>query len=312
MMETKNNDIFFNEQFLSNYVSTIACKGFMTTKYLNVKQIDVETIETYTSDLAGDGQILDALTHKARPLADGAELTQVRGSVPTGEAMDLEMYGFEYKVTPKLEKSRGYSLEKDLRDLAYTLGVLIEGKNMSVLLENAKAPKVPAADLKGNWASADLKDIQADIIEMQDAYDQTDYQYDLNGLFYNRREYKALRKHMNNSVEKYDIEKIAGMLTALKQPIFFEEAFHHNINKELNAGTVLGFDLNFPPATCYYAVQEGTTNTITYEGMESCAPIIRTYTKEKKGIAPYKTIEFGACFGMHVDNPAAVFKQTGL
>ncbi|WP_304094753.1 hypothetical protein, partial [Methanobrevibacter ruminantium] len=155
-METKNNDIFFNEQFLSNYVSTIACKGFMTTKYLNVKQIDVETIETYTSDLAGDGQILDALTHKARPLADGAELTQVRGSVPTGEAMDLEMYGFEYKVTPKLEKSRGYSLEKDLRDLAYTLGVLIEGKNMSVLLENAKAPKVQAADLNGNWASADL------------------------------------------------------------------------------------------------------------------------------------------------------------
>ena len=124
------------------------------------------------------------------------------------EAMDLEMYGFEYKVTPKLEKSRGYSLEKDLRDLAYTLGVLIEGKNMSVLLENAKAPKVPAADLNGNWASADLKDIQADIIEMQDAYDQTDYQYDLNGLFYNRREYKALRKHMNNSVEKYDIKHI--------------------------------------------------------------------------------------------------------
>lgn len=308
-MDTTDNDIMFNRQFLEAYSSNMAAKGFITGKYIPRKPITAGKIVEQTRDVKEDGKILSALTAKARPITEGAELTQIRGTAKTGKAMVLDFYGLEYKVTPELEEDPAFDLNTEIMDLSYTLGALIEDKNIERLLANAKAPK--ANSINGTWASKELNAIQSDIIDMQDAFDETDYTEELTGLFYNKKQYNSLRKHLNYSVEKYQLPE-DGYINAIKNPIDFVDSLHHSARNRIPEGTSLGFDLLNAPATVYYGVQADTFTPETYEGLADYAPLMRAYINEKKGIAPYKTIELGVAFGLSVRNPATLQKQTGL
>lgn len=308
-MDTSNNDIFFNRQYLEAYASNIAAKGFITGKYLPRKPITAGKIVEHTRDVKEDGKILSALTAKARPVTEGAELTQVRGSAKTGKAMVLDFYGLEYKVTPELEEDPAFDLETEVMDLSYTLGALVEQENIKKLLANAKAPV--ANDIRGDWVNKDINEIQSDIIDMQEAFDETDYTDELTGLFYNKKQYNAIRKHLNYSVEKYQLPE-DGYISAVKNPIEFVDSIHHTTRNRIPEGKSLGFDLMNPPATIYYGIQSDTFTPETYQGLEDYAPLMRAYIKEKKGIMSHKTIELGVAFGLSVRKPATLQLQNGL
>lgn len=310
-MDTRNNDLFFNSQYLEAFASNIAAKGFVAAKYFPKKPITAGKIVEHVRDVKKDGEILSALTQKPRKITEGAELTQVRGTAKVGNAMELDFYGMEYIVTPELEADEGFDFESEIRDLSYTQAVLIEKKCIEKLLAEAQAPTVVQANLNGKWDAADLNQIQADIIDMQESFDSTDYSDELTGLFYNKKQYNAIRKHMNYSVEKYDMPE-DGYISANKAPIDFVDSYHHNTRNTVPEGKSLGFDLSNPPATIYYGIQAGTYTPDTYAELPAYAPLMRTYVREKEGIAPYKTIELGTAFGLSVRKPGALQLQGGL
>ena len=91
-----------------------------------------------------------------------------------------------------------FILEKEIRDMSFTLSHLVEQNIVLQLMEQASAPKPKKADIHGNWASLnDVDEIADDIIEMQSAFDENDWNFELNGLFLNKKQVNSIRKGLD-------------------------------------------------------------------------------------------------------------------
>lgn len=310
MVQTTRNDVFFNKTFLEAYTSEVMAKNYITARYLDKKEIKAPTVVNYKDETKVDGKILDETKKKARPVTEGTELTEIRASLLVGDTKSLDLYGFKLEVTDEMLADEAFILEKEIRDMSFTLSHLVEQNVILQLMEQAAAPKPKKADIHGNWANLnDVDDIADDIIEMQSAFDENDWNFELNGLFLNKKQINAIRKGLDYKVSHYDVTQIKGYPTSTS--LSFADCVHTK-SKFMENGHAIGFDLNAPPATIYYNGKPNTNTPQVYSGLEDFAPLVRGYVKQDEGVVDKTTFEMAVSFGLVVNKPGALLYMDGL
>ena len=102
---------------------------------------------------------------------------------------------------------------------------IVEQNVIAQLIAQAAAPKISGTTLNGDWASAnDINDIADDIIEMQSAFDDNDWGFELNGLFLNKKQINAIRKGYDYKVSHYDVDNVKGYPVATS--LTFADCIH--------------------------------------------------------------------------------------
>lgn len=310
MVQTTRNDVFFNRTFLETYTSEVMAKNFITARYLDKKEINAPTVVNYKDETKVDGKILDETKKKARPVTEGTELTEIRANLLVGDTRSLDLYGFKLEVTDEMLEDEAFILEKEIRDMSFTLSYIVEQNVISQLIAQAAAPKVSASTLNGDWANTNnINDIADDIIEMQSAFDDNDWGFELNGLFLNKKQINAIRKGFDYKVSNYDVASTQGYPTTTS--LSFADCVHTK-SKFMQDGYALGFDLNAPPATIYYNGKPNMSTPETYKGLEDFAPLVRGYVDQKEGVVNKTTFEMAVSFGVVVNKPGALLYQDGL
>lgn len=311
MVMTTKDDIFFNPTMLAAYTSEVMAKGYVTAKYLKRQVSTAPTVITYIKEDETDGKLMNSKNKKVRPVSEGTELTEVRGSERLGRTKELTLRGFKLSVTDQELENDAFSLEDNIRDMSYTLARTVEQDAINTLINEANSPKVT---VKGNWADSatTLNDIQSDLIDMQSAYDDTDYVDTLNCMFFNKKQFNAIRKGLNYEVSNYDVEAERGYNPYQSNPsLSFVDGVHH-ISKFLDDGECLGFDANNPPATIFYNVDPKLGSPAFYQGLEDYAPFVRTYVRREEGVVPKTEIEMAVSYAITVNKPAALLYAKGL
>lgn len=310
MVQTTKNDMFFNKTFLEAYTSEVMAKNYITARYLDKKEINAPTVVNYKDETKVDGKILDETRKKARPVTEGTELTEIRANLLVGDTKSLDLYGFKLEVTDEMLADEAFILEKEIRDMSFTLSHLVEQNIIVQLMEQAAAPKPKKADIHGNWANLnDVDEIADDIIEMQSAFDENDWNFELNGLFLNKKQVNAIRKGLDYKVSHYDVNQVKGY--PINRSLSFADCIHTK-SKFMEDGHAIGFDLNAPPATIYYNGKPNTSTPKVYNGLEDFAPLIRAYIKKDEGVVDKTTFEMAVSFGLVVNKPGALLHMDGL
>lgn len=312
MANTTKNDFFFNPVTLEAYATTLMAKNFIAPRFLNKKLIDNPTVVSYQRDGEEDGKLLDEVERKVRPVTEGTELTEVRSTVKIGETKTIERYGMKLGVTNELLKNPAFSLQEEVNNMSLCLARIVEQHTIDTLKNEAKAPT--SSKVKGKWTDdgTTLDTIQRDIVEMQSAFDDTDYNNELNTLFYNKAQFNEIKKDVNYEVSNYNVDAEQGYNAYIpNRPLDFVDSLHYKC-KYLDAGEALGWDASQPPATIYYNRESGLGTPTFYEGLPDFAPFISTYVKDEPGVVPKKEIQMAVSFGVVVNKPGALLYQKGL
>lgn len=312
MTNTTKNDFFFNPVTLEAYTSNLMAKNFVTPRFLNKKLIDAPTVLNYRRDGEENGKLLDEVERKVRPVTEGTELTEVRGTVKIGETKTLQRYGMKLVVTNELLKNPAFTLQDEINNMSLSLARIVEKETIKTLKAEAEAPQ--SKKIKGKWTNdgTTLDTIQRDIVEMQSAFDDSDFNNELNTLFYNKAQFNEIKKDVNYEVSNYNVDAEEGYnVTIPNRPLDFVDALHYKC-KYLDAGEALGWDGSMPPATIYYNRESGLGTPTFYNGLADFAPFVSTYVKDEPGVVPYKEIQMAVSFGVVVNKPGALLYQKGL
>lgn len=204
--------------------------------------------------------------------------------------------GDTYEFGYKLEFSRNVTREKGFVDeilraydrAAYGMEKKINGDVLSAMDSYAAAP---AISIGTTWdTSADICD---NIDDMQTAFDQDGWDFELTDLYLHKTNYNELKKYYRN-VEgiKFDPNDVEGSRA-------------NNVKSSITEGTLYGLDNNIKPITIY-------KNTDSEYSSNPQGSIINIDKYQQKEYPKKIVIELWAEMGIGVKYGNAILKQTGI
>lgn len=204
--------------------------------------------------------------------------------------------GDTYEFGYKLMFSRNVTREKGFVDeilraydrAAYGMQRKINGDILSVMSTNASAPTATITD---TWAtSAHISD---DIIDMQDAFDQDGWDFELTDFYLNKTNYNEARKYYKNvDATPFDPQNVEGSV-------------FNNVKNSIVEGTLYGLDNNIKPITVY-------KNTDAEYSSDPENSIINIDKYQQQEYPKKIVIELWSEMGLGVKYGNAILKQTGV
>lgn len=303
MPQTRENFSLFNQNDVQGLVTEHVAKGLRITPFLEMQNTGADNFVWVTEDYTPQGAIDAGVQELPIKRAPGSELRVVRTSGVTPDAKPLLMTGFRYIVeTERIEKAP-YTIERDIKRLAYSIGKTIETDVVTEMAAKANATAATVNDSTWNSSSK----IDEDIIEMQANFFNDSLPDVLTGLFYEKVNFQELRNFVNSILPMAGFNDAGG--------IDFLGSNHMYGGSAMSHGTAYGFDLNNPPVTVAYGTESGAFNPNVLEGMEGYTPIINVMInrdQESDRIPRVTEIYMAAKYTVAVEEPNALLKQTGL
>lgn len=205
--------------------------------------------------------------------------------------------GDTYQFGYKLEFSKSVTREKGFVDeilraydrAAYGMARKINQDIINAMSEFAAAPTATLTD--GVWAAS--SGISADIIKMQEAFDQDGWDYELTDMFANKAQfYNAKQYYRAAEATPWDPEDVEGSRM-------------NNAKSNVTSGTMFNLDMNIKPVTIY-------KNTDADFSSDPETNIIMIDKYQQQEYPKKQVIELWAELGLGVKYPNAIQKQTGL
>lgn len=309
---TQKDDYLFNPVELAYYSSKVMAKQFITAQYLNRQVISAPTVLTYLKDGEKQGELISSKNKKPRPIAEGSHLTEIRTSEKFGETKNITTRGFKLVVTDQQMNNDAFDYMSEIRDMQYTLARIVETEAIYALVNEAtrKAPTI-----KGSWSDdgKTMKDIQKDLVDLQEAYyTGDDYDHNLNIMFYSPTTFSEILKELNFDVSRYKSEEQTGYNNFTPNAPLNFLGIDHLQSKFVPKGEALGWDRRVPPATIYYGVDSTLGTPDYYAGLEPYAPLVRTSVERRGGIEKETEIQMAVSFAVTVNRPSSIFHVKGL
>lgn len=219
------------------------------------------------------------------------------GNLPKINVSEIsKKVGDTYEFGYKLEFSRNVTREKGFVDeilraydrAAYGMQRKINGDVLSAMSSYAAAPTI---SIDTTWdTSADICD---NIDDMQTAFDQDGWDFELTDLYLHKTNYNELKKYYRN-VEgiKFDPNDVEGSRA-------------NNVKSSITEGTLYGLDNNIKPITIY-------KNTDSEYSSNPQGSIINIDKYQQKEYPKKIVIELWAEMGIGVKYGNAILKQTGI
>lgn len=302
MPQGRDNFSLFNQNDVQGLVTEHVAKGLTIVPYLDKATTTKDNWVVYNEEMTPEAAIAAGVQDLPEKRAPGSKLRVIRTTGISGKAQPILMTGFKYVVETDRIENQPYSVDRDVRRLAYSIGRTVDRDAITRL--GAKAAADAASLNDGVWSAS--TGVDKDVMAMQAAFYDDSLPDELSGLFYeavNFNELRTFRRAQEGAGEGFNNMNEMDWLGT--KHIYGGSGMTH--------GTALGFDLNNPPAVVAYRTLRGAFTPSVLNGMEGYAPVINCKIKQIDDEIPDTTeIYMAAQYTIAVEEPAALLKQTGL
>lgn len=295
-------DILSDQYTAQVYVTDEVVKGLVIAPTLGMDSTEEDHVDWYRRESTSKQMFQKNLIEKPMPSKHG-ELLQVSGSELTPNNEYMNTFGYKYTVTQYQIENSPQPFLYDIQDLCYGISQAIEDSAVTTLTSVASAS--PATINDGTWDQS--TQIAEDLSNFDEEYLERDINGVLDTLFYNSKQFGALRNYI---IATEGVKNLVKNGNAIDYSGMF-----HNYAPAVTAGETFGFDSKLPPAQIIYRKIPGAYEPIaTKPGTEDYLPVInmKMIDKDGPGLEPVREFRFGACWTIPVARPASIFVKQGI
>lgn len=235
-METLSNDFFLRGHNLEYYIQE---KIHENLHFLNMfPTVDNEYGEftSLIADASAKKDMDDGILSEPLDLTEGVDFSEIDISDLKKSQGRTKAKGFRFAYTDKAKRQGRLSATIQLK-VAKAISGMCRYYNNEIFgtLSNKAAVTGPTMS---DWSDPDNIDPRIDNINIQDAFDQDGYGYQVTDVYLNRAEYVGLTHYLASLDMNFDIKECN--LDGVK---------YHNLVNAIPAGHYLATDENVPAAT---------------------------------------------------------------
>ena len=256
------------------------------------------TFQFFQDSTTAETDITTGVMSLPMEMSELGKMTKVNVTPITKKLGDTYQFGYKLEFSKQVTRENGF-VDEILR--AYdraTYGICrkINGDVYQNMSDFAAAPTITLAD--GVWSGASSSvptsgAISQDIIELQDAYDQVGWEYELSDLYLNKRQYYAVKQYYRATESTpFNPDDVDGVRL-------------NNTKGGVPSGTLFGLDNKIQPITVYKNTDPDFSSDPTHS-------IINIDKYQQLEYPKKQVIEIWVEMGLGMKEPYSVLKQTGL
>lgn len=249
------------------------------------------TFQYYSDTTSAKDDLTSGVMGTPLVMSELGKLSKIEASPIQKEVGDTYQFGVKLAFSKSVTRENGF-IDEILRAYDRASFAMYNKINSDIYTNMSDFAAAPTATLSdGVWASS--SGISADIIRMQEAFDQEGWDYELTDFYLNKSQfYNAKQYYRATESGPWNPEDVEGSKL-------------NNAKSGVTSGTSFGVDMNVKPITIY----KNTDPDFSTDPKQSIINVNKFQQQE----FPHKQIvEIWAEMGLGMKEPYAVQKQTGL
>lgn len=198
------------------------------------------TFEQYVDEVSAEDDIKSGVLSKPEVISEESRLHEIKVSPISSIHGDTKRYGFSFRISDLKSTRENKLIEPLIRYMdaaAYSMSRMINYDFLNTMVNYAKANTITLND--GSWKISNM--ISEDIVDMQEAFDIKEYNYELTDMFVGKPSWYGAKKYWKALNESFTPEDCEGSAM-------------HKVT-EYTKGLV-GLDLKIKPLSFYYNINE--------------------------------------------------------